>query len=77
MRINKTKLKKANFFILSIGGEIKNESEFMQAINFCIEKVKRGQATRTENTLNETWGIDDLERLVSCIDYKESENASR
>lgn len=74
MRINKTKLKKTNLFILSIGEEITNETEFMQAVKFCIKKVKMGQATRTENTINEHWGINDLERLINCIDYKELNN---
>lgn len=70
MKLNKTKLKNVNYVLLSIGGEIKSESEFMQAIKFCIEKVKRGQSSRQSNTLNETWGIEDLEKLVNCIDFK-------
>lgn len=40
MTLNKTKLK--NQTLYSIGGEIKNEVEFMQAMKHCIEKVKRG-----------------------------------
>lgn len=71
MRINKSRLRQANLLILSIGGEIKTESDFMQALEFCIDKIKRGQASRQENTLNETWGINDLEKLIDCIDYKE------
>ena len=71
MRINKSRLRQANLLILSIGGEIKTESDFMQALGFCIDKIKRGQASRQENTLNETWGINDLEKLIDCIDYKE------
>ena len=74
MKLNKTKLKDVNYVLLSIGGEIKSESEFMQAIKFCIEKVKRGQSSRQANTLNETWGIEDLEKLVNCIDYKDLYN---
>lgn len=70
MKLNKTKLKNTNYVLLSIGGEIKTESEFMGAIKFCIEKVKRGQASRKDNTLGESWGIEDLEKLVNCIDFK-------
>ena len=69
MKLNKTKLKNQNLYL--IGGEIKNEAEFMLAIKHCIEKVKRGQANRKENSLNESWGIEDLEKLVNCIDFKE------
>ena len=72
MKINKTKLKKQTLYL--IGGEIKNEAEFMQAIKHCIEKVKRGQAIRQDNTLNESWGIEDLEKLVNCIDFKVADN---
>lgn len=68
MKINKTKLKKQALYL--IGGEIKNEAEFMQAIKHCIEKVKCGQTNRIENSLNESWGIEDLEKLVNCIDFK-------
>ena len=71
MRINKTKLHIANNLLLSIGGEVKTEADFIKAIKLCIEKIKKGHATRKENTLNETWGIDDIERLINCIDYKE------
>lgn len=72
MKLNKTKLKKQTLY--SIGGEIKNEAEFIQAMKHCIEKVKRGQANRIENSLNESWGIEDLEKLVNCIDYKDLYN---
>lgn len=68
MKLNKTKLKNQTFYL--IGGEIKNEDEFMQAVKNCIEKVKRGQASRKDNTLGESWGIEDLEKLVNCIDFK-------
>jgi hypothetical protein len=69
MKINKTKLKNQTLYL--IGSEIKNETEFVQAMKHCIEKVKRGQANRIENSLNESWGIGDLEKLVNCIDIKE------
>lgn len=69
MKINKTKLKKQTLY--SIGGEIKNEAEFIQAMKHCIEKVKRGQANRVANSLNESWGIEDLEQLINCIEVKE------
>lgn len=67
MKLNKTKLKNQTFYL--IGGEIKNEDEFMQAVKNCIENVKRGQR-RKDNTLGELWGIEDLEKLVNCIDFK-------
>lgn len=69
MKLNKTKLKTQTLYL--IGGEIKNEDEFMQAVKNSIEKVKRGQASRKDNTLGESWGIEDLEKLVNCIDFKE------
>ena len=72
MKLNKTKLKNQTLYL--IGGEIKNEAEFMRAIKHCIEKVKRGQAIRQDNTLNESWGIEDLEKLVNCIDFKIVDN---
>lgn len=68
MKLNKSKLKNQQFYLL--GGEIKGEQEFMQAVNYCIQKIKRGQSSRQENTLNETWGIDDLEKLINCIEIK-------
>ena len=71
MKLNKTKLKNINILLLSIGGEVRTEAEFLQAMKFCVEKVKRGQAGRMENTLNEMWGIEDLEKLVNCIDVRE------
>lgn len=69
MKLNKTKLKNQTLYL--IGSEIKNEAEFIQAVKNCIEKVKLGQASRKDNTLGELWGIEDLEKLVSCIDFKD------
>ena len=68
MKLNKTKLKNQTLYL--IGSEIKNEAEFIEAVKNCIEKVKLGQASRKDNTLGELWGIEDLEKLVSCIDFK-------
>ena len=68
MKLNKTKLKNQTLYL--IGSEIKNEAEFIEAMKHCIEKVKRGQANRVENSLGESWGIGDLEKLVNCIDFK-------
>ena len=68
MKLNKKKLKNQTLYL--IGSEIKNEAEFIEAMKHCIEKVKRGQANRIANSLGESWGIDDLEKLVNCIDFK-------
>ena len=68
MKINKTKLKNQTLYLTS--DEIKNEAEFIATMKYCIEKVKRGQANRIANSLGESWGIDDLEKLVNCIDFK-------
>lgn len=75
MKLNKTKLE--NQTLRSIGGKIKNEAEFIQSMKHCIEKVKRGLASRIENSLNESWGIEDLEKLVNCIDYKDLYNKEK
>lgn len=68
MKLNKTKLKNQTLYLTS--DEIKNEAEFIEAMKNCIEKVKRGQADRIGNSLGESWGIKDLEKLVNCIDFK-------
>lgn len=68
MKLNKSKLKTKEFMILS---DMKDETDFRQGIYILIEKIKRGQASRKENTLNELWGIEDLEKLIDCIDFKE------
>lgn len=68
MKLNKKNLKNQTLYL--IGSEIKNEAEFIEAMKHCIEKVKRGQANRVANSLNESWGIGDLEKLVNCIDFK-------
>lgn len=68
MKINKTKLKEQTLYLT--GDEIKNEAEFIGAMKQCIEKVKHGQANRIANSLGESWGIKDLEKLVNCIDFK-------
>ena len=51
--------------------DMKDETDFRQGIHILIEKIKRGQAFRKENTLYELWGIEDLEKLVDCIEFKE------
>ena len=61
MKLNKSKLKTTEFMILS---NMKDETDFRQGVYILIEKIKRGQASRKENTLNEMWGIEDLEKLV-------------
>lgn len=69
MKLNKKKLKTIK--LIAIGGEIKDEDEFRYALFHCIEKIKRGQSSRKENTLNEVWGVEDLEQLINCIEVKE------
>lgn len=68
MKLNKSKLKTKKFMILS---DIKDETYFRQGVYILIDNIKRGQASRKENTFNEVWGIEDLEKLVDCIDFKE------
>ena len=69
MKLNKKKLKTIK--LIAIGGEIKDEDEFKYALLHCVEKIKRGQSSRKENTLNEVWGVEDLEKLIDCIEVKE------
>lgn len=69
MKLNKSKLKTKEFIILS---DMKDETDFRQGIYILIEKIKRGQALRGQSSLNELWGIEDLEKLVDCIDFKEA-----
>lgn len=69
MKLNKKKLKTIK--LIAIGGEIKDEDEFKYALCHCVEKIKRGQSSRKENTLNEVWGVEDLEQLINCIEVKE------
>lgn len=68
MKLNKAKLKNYIFYLTK--GEVKTEGEFIQFMKYCIKNIKRGQANRKENSLGEMWGVEDLEKLVNCIDFK-------
>ena len=70
MKINKKKLKSTNFMLLS---GIKTEQEVKMAIDACVLKIKIGQQGK-DRTLNECWGLEDLEKLLLCIDFKEDSN---
>ncbi|MBQ9737946.1 MAG: hypothetical protein IJV75_00315 [Alphaproteobacteria bacterium] len=69
MKLNKQKIKKLELF--GVDTVVKDEESFIDCINRSITSIARGQSFHKDvNILGEQWGLENLQKLIDCIDYK-------